>query len=840
MLMRDLCDRIIKHFKIIKQLGKGGMGVVYKALDLNLDRYVALKFLPPEFSLNEVNKELFINEARSASALQHNNICTIHEIGQNEDGQLFIVMDYYEGQTLKDLIEEWKFNKSTQPKNELKQEQQSEENKLKPGLSISEIINIIKQIAEGLREAHTSNIIHRDIKPANIFITKDKSVKILDFGLAILARETVTESSYPAGTIAYMSPEQIKGEHLDQRTDLWSLGVVLFEMLTGVKPFQSDYPAALIYSILNDDYEPLGKVAPDTPEEIISLCEACLLKDKNARIQSAEDLIYAINNYENEKIITPIIKYKSFKKKVAIGASLSLVFFTAALYTYNELVLNKPPSDEKIKIGVLPFQNTSDDKTTSDWPILIQSLFTSELGRLQNISVIDFLSINGLIESSFGRSPPKRSTEFYDVLKEIESTFLVDGTILQTNDETKINANVINPSTGQVKFSSITSINNSEKLTSVIKKLSAAIIKFLEVEEMKSLEGPELNTWLSGNSENLDAIKAFLQACQYIYRGEPGGEKYLRKAIELDSNFISARIWLISGLFQRGKNEEVEYHFKVLQKLEAKANSFEKAMIDWCQAFINKDLNNQVKSLEVALKYSPSNNILLVNLAIVKYDMEDYYGALEALNSPIRMRWQYPPVYLLNTLCYVGLKKYDAAREFAEDHLDIKPVPPETYALLSALHLREGNKREADNYLNRTTSTFLQQKYTWEEINLYLGDVYLDAELNTQAIEYYKKVLESNPNSARVHEKLGRAYYNLKDRTAALNEFNEAIKIDSSFSNPHFMIAKIVDEMGENSHAVDHYSSFLKLDSLSKNVGEAKSRIKHLTKITSGEKINNY
>ena len=502
------------------------------------------------------------------------------------------------------------------------------------------------------------------------------------------------------------------------------------------------------------------------------------------------------------------------------------------------LFLDKAPVDQKIRIGILPFQNFVTDNSTTDWPILIQSLFTSELGRLQNLSVIDFLSINGLIESSFGRSPPKRNPEFYDVLKKIESSFLVDGTLLQTKDGTKINANVINPSTGQVKFSSVATIKDSEELTNAIKKLSTAIVNFLEVEELKSMEGSEITSWISGNSENLEAIKAFLQACQYIYRSEPGGEKYLRRAIELDSNFISARIWLIAGLLQRGKKAEVEYHFKVLQKLEPKANSFEKAMIDWCQAFINHDLSNQAKSLEVALKYSPSNNILLVNLAIVKYIMEDYYGALEALSSPIRMRWHYPPVYLLNTQCYIGLKKFDAAKKFIEDNLDVKPVPPESYGLLSALCLREKKQSDADHYLNLATTTFLQQKYSWEEINLNLGNIYLDVELHAHAAEYYKKVLESNPSSASVHEKLGRTYYNLKDKTAALNEFNEAIKTDSSISSSHFLIAKIYDEMGNNENAIRHYTYFLKLDSLSKNAGQAKSRIKQLTKNTSGEKTN--
>ena len=142
------------------------------------------------------------------------------------------------------------------------------------------------------------------------------------------------------------------------------------------------------------------------------------------------------------------------------------------------------------------------------------------------------------------------------------------------------------------------------------------------------------------------------------------------------------------------------------------------------------------------------------------------------------------------------------------------------------LYLREENQTEADNYLNLATTSFLQQKYSWEEINLNFGNIYLDVELYSQAAEYYKKVLESNPTSASVHEKLGRTYYNLKDKTAALNEFNEAIKIDSNISNSHYMIAKIDDEMGENSNAIKHYNYFLKLDSLSKNAGEAKSQNK--------------
>jgi serine/threonine-protein kinase len=175
----------ISHFKILEKLGQGGMGIVYKAQDVKLDRFVALKFLPPHLTTSEEEKQRFIHEAKSASALQHNNICAIHEIDETEDGQLFICMDYYEGETLKKKIE--------------------------PGqlLSIDEILDIAIQIATGLARAHESNITHRDLKPANIMITNRSEVKIVDFGLAKLAGQTkLTKEGTTLGTIAYMSPER--------------------------------------------------------------------------------------------------------------------------------------------------------------------------------------------------------------------------------------------------------------------------------------------------------------------------------------------------------------------------------------------------------------------------------------------------------------------------------------------------------------------------------------------------------------------------------------------------------------------------------------------------------
>jgi len=201
--MSAMIGETISHYKILKKLGEGGMGVVYKAQDTKLDRFVALKFLSPFIGQNEEEKQRFIHEAEAASSLEHNNICNIHEIDETEDGQIFIAMAYYEGETLKKKIE-------------------------RGPLKVGDAIDIAMQVAEGLSKAHQADIVHRDIKPANILLEKSGRVKIVDFGLAKLAGRTMlTKEGTTLGTVAYMSQEQAQGAVVDHRTDIWALGAVL-------------------------------------------------------------------------------------------------------------------------------------------------------------------------------------------------------------------------------------------------------------------------------------------------------------------------------------------------------------------------------------------------------------------------------------------------------------------------------------------------------------------------------------------------------------------------------------------------------------------------------------
>jgi len=265
--MDSLVGKVISHYKIVERIGAGGMGVVYKAEDTKLGRIVALKFLPPEMTRDRKAKERFVHEARAASAIEHSNICTIFEVDEMEDDQIFISMAYYQGKTLKDRIAEGP-------------------------LELREALDIASHAAHGLAKAHAHGIVHRDIKPGNIFITDDHEVKIVDFGLAKLAGQVrLTSTGKTMGTVSYMSPEQARGEETGPKTDIWALGVVLYEMVTGEVPFKGDYDVAAIYSIMNDTPPAMSGIRPGVPEELENIVKKALAKNQAERYGDANELV---------------------------------------------------------------------------------------------------------------------------------------------------------------------------------------------------------------------------------------------------------------------------------------------------------------------------------------------------------------------------------------------------------------------------------------------------------------------------------------------------------------------------------------------------------------------
>ena len=295
-----MIGKTVSHYKIIEQLGAGGMGIVYKAEDSKLKRTVALKFLPPSLSIDSEAKNRFIHEAQAASALDHNNICTIYEIDETDDHQLFMAMSCYDGETLKQKIEHGP-------------------------LPFKEASSIVSQIARGLAKAHEKGIIHRDIKPANIIITNDSVVKILDFGLAKLSGRTMlTKEGTTLGTVSYMSPEQTRGDSVDHRTDIWSLGIIFYEMLTGQQPYRGEYDQAVMYSILNEEPVPPSTINPDISDRLEQIIIRTLAKNPDDRFQDMGDIIDQITALQKEK--TSAFSFKKIIKmpKILIPAILVL------------------------------------------------------------------------------------------------------------------------------------------------------------------------------------------------------------------------------------------------------------------------------------------------------------------------------------------------------------------------------------------------------------------------------------------------------------------------------------------------------------------------------------
>ncbi len=403
-----MTGKIISHYKVLEKLGGGGMGIVYKAQDLKLDRYVALKFLPPSFSLDDESKKRFIHEAKAASALQHHNICTIHEIDE-VDSQLFICMDFYDGETLRNKIE-----------NEL--------------LSIEETINIAIQIAEGVSKAHENNIIHRDIKPANIFISNDGIVKILDFGLAkIIGQTKISKPGSTSGTVAYMSPQQTKGESVDHQSDIWSLGVVLYEMITGQNPFKAEYEQAVIHTILNKEPEPVKNIRKDAPEKLDWIIRKALEKNPTDRYQSMDEMLSDLKIFLKDGGTSDKIKRPKAKKKTLIQVTLTILLALGITYVFYFQSTQKQSFDS---IAVLPFQNLTGEQGKE---YIIDGMTDGLINEFMKINSLRVISRSSMMTYKDAPKPLK------DIARELDVDVLVEGVFHRLDDKIKIIVKLIKP-----------------------------------------------------------------------------------------------------------------------------------------------------------------------------------------------------------------------------------------------------------------------------------------------------------------------------------------------------------------------------------------------------------
>jgi serine/threonine protein kinase/tetratricopeptide (TPR) repeat protein/TolB-like protein len=330
-----LIDRTITHFRVVELLGMGGIGIVYRAQDLRLNRAVALKFLLPPYSFDEAGKARFLREAHAAAALDHPNLCTIYEIGTSDDGWLFIAMALYAGETLRNRLER------------------------EGRLAVPAILLIGRQIALGLQAAHAAGVVHRDLKPGNIMLVPDDDVRILDFGLAKAGDQSVSDSGTILGTASYMAPEQIRGDAVDPRADLWALGVVLHQMLTGRKPFAGEREVAIAHAILHDDVPPFRVDLHDAPLRLKNLILRLLEKDPKDRPQNAGEIVELLDAVNapggnTVRLVTTAARKKRRRPQARVLLT-SMVAITLVILSAWWKWPSRTASDERL-VAVLPFR----------------------------------------------------------------------------------------------------------------------------------------------------------------------------------------------------------------------------------------------------------------------------------------------------------------------------------------------------------------------------------------------------------------------------------------------------------------------------------------------------
>ncbi|MGE5795444.1 MAG: protein kinase domain-containing protein, partial [Ignavibacteria bacterium] len=657
-----MIGKTILHYRILEKLGEGGMGIVYKAEDTKLKREVAIKFLPPYVSSNEEERKRFEIEAQAAASLNHTNITTIYSTEEVND-EVFIVMEYIDGKELKDKIK-------TGP------------------VSTEEAINIAIQIAEGLEAAHKKGIVHRDIKSGNIMITENGKVKIMDFGLAKVGKGTqVTKIGSTVGTIAYMSPEQAKGDEVDHRTDIWSFGIVLYEMLTGKQPFKGDYDQAVIYSILNEEPETIKNIS----SELNTIVQKALAKDPAERYQSAKEIFDDLaelksNSFSKAYFQASKHKLPLKKKNKKWFVPAAIIIFVAFLFTayiyFNSLSESSEISPVRKMIVVLPFENlgSPDDNYFADG---ITEEITSKLASIGSLGVI---SRNSAVQ--FAKS--NKSTK--EIGKELGVDYMLEGTIRWAKGKDNQNRVRITPQLIRISDDTHIWADSYDRVLDDIFKIQNQIAQKVVDQLGGYFVSPEIKK-AAQPTDNLAAYDFYLQGLAYIRRGEnvksniQNSTNLYKKALELDPNFALAYANI-------SKNLSSMYHF-----------------------YFDRSDNNLKEALNYAQKsFQLNQNLAGVHLAFGYYYYWcklNYNEAIEEFSKALKLQPNSAEAYMAAGYVYRRMGNFKLALRNMLKGLSLDPLSneytfntAETYSLLrdysnANKYFKQNNDLNPDNIYNK-------------------------------------------------------------------------------------------------------------------------------------------
>ncbi len=828
------------------------MGVVYRAEDTKLLRMVALKFLPQDLTHDEEVKKRFMHEARAASALDHPNIGTIYEIEHTDNGQMFIVMAYYEGRTLEDKIE-------------------------RGPLPIDEAIEISLQIAQGLAKAHAKEIVHRDIKPANIMVTIDAVVKLLDFGVAKLVGQTMlTKEGTTLGTAAYMSPEQAQGTEVDHRSDIFSLGVVLYETLTGQHPFKGDYEQAVVYSIVNEDPEPITGLRTGVPMEIERTVNKCLEKAPSDRYQQVNELIVDLRRLKKEtgskatstrtgvRARMPKKKARSFS---LTGMILGVVILAVVGYFFFAPSDEESTSERK-KLAVLPFENLGlpEQEYFADG---ITEEIISRLAAIRGLGIISRTSITQYKQTD---------KTFQQIGEELGVGYILVGTVRWDHSPDGPSRVRVTPQLIRVSDDiNLWSDRYNAVLTDIFQVQSDIAERVSQVLNIAVLESEHRSMGVIPTS-NLEAYDTYLRGNDYYNRSqELWSEADLRialqmyqKAVALDSAFALAHarlalahVWMVRLSFDRTEERLAKVKEAVNKALQLDPDLAEAHLaLGFYYSTDHLQYDRAQQEFAVALKQQPNNSEVFWAIGRTHWNQGRFQEALAnlkkafeldprvgsrachvggtyfaLLNYPEAVRFHDRAIsltpdracpYYCKALIYLNWEgsttKARAVLEKVSQKVGLEESPPLLFPWV-LLDVFDGNYHEAlDRLSSGSSEAFEWQDYYYIPKALLYAQIYglmnglqLEQAYYDSARTLLETILQERPDDSRFHSALGIAYAGLGRKQEAIREGKLAVKMlpvtRDAMSGPTRIenLARIYVMVGEYDAALDKLEFLLSI-----------------------------